>query len=192
MRAALLVAMACGLSACATITRGTTDSWTINSTPGGASVKTSTGFSCEATPCTFRMPRKSGFDVTVTKTGYKAWQGHVDARMAGAGGAGFLGNALVGGIIGAGVDASSGAMLNLTPNPLNVDLQMDAPKVAAVANPAPAAVGSAIQPASYVSPAAKPGNATPAPATVAAKPEQPRKDKRCPISSPDNPEAVSC
>lgn len=175
MRIAIVVAMACGLSACATITRGTTDSWTINTTPGGALVKTSTGFACEATPCTFRMPRKSGFDVTVTKIGYKTWQGHVEARVAGAGGAGFLGNALIGGIIGAGVDASSGAMLNLTPNPLNVGLQKDdGAKVAAVNTPTPAAAGSAIQPASYVPPAAKPETATPPAAAVTAKSEEPR------------------
>jgi hypothetical protein len=45
--------------------------------------------------------------------------------VAGAGGAGFLGNALIGGVIGAGVDATSGAMLDLSPNPLNVQLEKD-------------------------------------------------------------------
>jgi hypothetical protein len=71
------------------------------------------------------MPRKSGFDVTVAKAGYKTWQGHVGPHMAGAGGAGFLGNAILGGIVGAGVDASSGAMLDLAPNPLNVELEKE-------------------------------------------------------------------
>lgn len=135
MRGWLVIVMACGLSACATITRGTTDSWSINTTPGGAAVKTSTGFACDQSPCTFRMPRKSEFEVTVTKPGFKAWHGHVHTRMAGAGGAGFVGNALLGGIIGAGVDATSGAMLNLSPNPLNVELERDdAPRVAAATN----------------------------------------------------------
>ena len=125
--------LACGLSACATITRGTTENWSINTSPGGASVKTSTGFACDATPCTFRMPRKSDFDVTVAKAGFKTWRGHVDAHFGGAGGAGFLGNALIGGAIGAGVDATSGAMKELTPNPLNVGLEKEDPgPVAAV------------------------------------------------------------
>jgi hypothetical protein len=126
MRLLVVIAAAAAVSGCATITRGTTDSWTINTTPSGAAVKTSSGFACEATPCTFRMQRKEEFDVTVTKAGFKTWTGRVTHHMAGAGGAGFLGNALVGGIIGAGVDASSGAMLDLAPNPLNVTLEKDA------------------------------------------------------------------
>lgn len=35
----------------------------------------------------------------------------------------MAGNVLVGGIIGAGVDAGTGAMLDLTPNPAHVDLR---------------------------------------------------------------------
>ena len=49
----------------------------------------------------------------------------VGHHVAGAGGAGFLGNAIVGGIIGAGVDISSGAMLDFAPNPLDVTLEKD-------------------------------------------------------------------
>jgi len=125
MRVWVVMALAVAVSGCATITRGTTDSWSINTTPSGAEVRTSSGFECEATPCTFRMPRKEEFDVTVTKTGYKSWKSHVGHHMAGAGGAGFVGNAIVGGIIGAGVDATSGAMLDFAPNPLNVTLEKE-------------------------------------------------------------------
>ena len=125
MRLWVVIAAAAAVSGCATITRGTTDTWTVNTTPSGAAVKTSSGFACESTPCTFRMQRKEQFDVTVTKAGYKTWTGHVTHKIAGAGGAGFVGNALVGGIIGAGVDVSSGAMLDLTPNPLDVKLEKD-------------------------------------------------------------------
>jgi hypothetical protein len=125
MRFLVVLAAAAALSGCATITRGTTDSWTVNSTPPGAAVKTSTGFTCEATPCTFKMSRKDEFDVTVTKTGFKPWTGKVTHEISGAGGAGFLGNALIGGVIGAGVDATSGAMLDVKPNPLNVTLEKD-------------------------------------------------------------------
>jgi hypothetical protein len=124
----LYILAACGLllSGCATITRGTNDTWSVNTTPVGAAVKTSNQFACDSTPCTFKMPRKSEFDVTISKAGYKSWTGHVTHHVAGAGGAGMAGNVLVGGIIGAGVDVSSGAMLDLVPNPLNVTLEQDA------------------------------------------------------------------
>jgi uncharacterized protein YcfJ len=131
MRLLVVIAAAAAVSGCATITRGTNDTWTVTSTPGGAAVKTSSGYACESTPCTFRMPRKEQFDVVVTKAGYKTWTGHVGHHVAGAGGAGFLGNALVGGIIGAGVDVSSGAMLDLAPNPLEVKLEQDSPAAVA-------------------------------------------------------------
>ena len=40
-------------------------------TPGGAAVKISNGFARDATPCSFMMPRKSQFTVTITKPGLK-------------------------------------------------------------------------------------------------------------------------
>jgi hypothetical protein len=131
----VVAALSATVSGCATITRGTSDTWTINTTPSGAAVKTTSGFECDATPCSFKMPRKSDFDVTVTKAGYKTWRGHVGNHVAGAGGAGFVGNVLIGGVIGAGVDATSGAMLDLVPNPLNVQLEKDEQNVAAAASP---------------------------------------------------------
>lgn len=97
----------------------------MNTTPSGAAVKTSNQFACDATPCTFKMPRKSQFSVTITKPGYKTWTGQVTNKVAGAGGAGMACNVLVGGLIGVGVDAASGAMLDLTPNPLNVALEKE-------------------------------------------------------------------
>lgn len=134
----LAIAIAAGaLSGCTTIARGTTESWTINTTPPGASVRTSTAFACDATPCTFMMPRKTEFDVTVTKPGFKNWQGHVAHRVAGAGGAGFAGNVLVGGLIGAGIDMASGAMMDLTPNPMNAVLEKEASVATVPDAPAP-------------------------------------------------------
>jgi len=86
-------------------------------------VKTTNQFFCEATPCTFKMARKSEFDVTITKAGFKTWTGHVTHHVSGAGGAGMAGNVLVGGILGIGVDAYTGAMNDLVPNPLTVKLR---------------------------------------------------------------------
>ena len=124
-RAAVCLAAASSLGACATVTRGSSDTWTVNSTPSGAAVKTTNQFACDSTPCTFKMARKSDFDVTITKAGYKTWTGHVTHHVSGAGGAGMAGNVILGGIIGAGVDAYTGAMMDLVPNPLAVKLEKD-------------------------------------------------------------------
>lgn len=113
------------LSGCATMTRGTHDAFVVQTDPDGASVTTSNGFTCAATPCSMRMLRKSEFDVTITKPGYKTWTGHVTNHVGKGGGGAMAGNILVGGIIGAGVDASNGSMLDLVPNPLVVHLEKD-------------------------------------------------------------------
>src|SRR3569833_3258089 len=123
MRLLILAAAGLALSGCATITRGTFDTWTVNTTPSGAAVKTSDHFFCDIMLCTFKVPRKSDFDVTITKAGYKDWKGHVRHHVDTAGGAGFVGNALVGGVFGAGLDIATGATLSLEPNPLNVTLE---------------------------------------------------------------------
>lgn len=117
------VALASALSACATVTRGTTTQFTVESSPPGATVKTSTGFTCPSTPCSFKMPRKEAFEITVAKEGYQPVTTKVESKMAGAGAAGLAGNVIAGGIIGIGIDATSGALNDLVPNPLQVTLQ---------------------------------------------------------------------
>jgi hypothetical protein len=130
-------------AACATVTRGVKEAWTVTSEPPSASVTTSNGFSCEATPCTFKIEHKAEFDVTVTKAGYKPYHGHVIHQVSKAGGLGMAGNVLVGGLIGATVDVASGAMMELKPNPLNVTLdRVDAAPPTAMAAPAPAPVSA--------------------------------------------------
>lgn len=111
------------LAGCATITRGSNDVLEIQSTPIGAKVTTSNGYQCEATPCAIKMPRKSEFDVVIEKPGYKTARVHVTHKIADGGGAAMAGNVLVGGIIGAGVDAGTGATLDLIPNPIVVTLE---------------------------------------------------------------------
>lgn len=126
----LIAAVACaglGASGCATVTRGTNTAWEVNSTPSGAKVETTHGHMCPATPCAMKMPRKSQFTATITKPGYKPVTVTVTNKVGGGGGAAMAGNVLVGGLIGAGVDASSGAMLDLVPNPVNVTLEPDEP-----------------------------------------------------------------
>lgn len=111
------------LPACATVTRGTNTAWEVTSTPSGASVHTSNGHHCSATPCSIKMPRKSEFIATLSLPGYRDATVTVTNKVATGGGVAMAGNVLVGGLIGAGVDAGTGAMLDLTPNPTHVDLQ---------------------------------------------------------------------
>lgn len=95
----------------------------VNTEPSGASVRTTNQMACDATPCSFKMSRKSEFEVTITKAGYRTWQGHITHKVATAGGAGMAGNVILGGLIGAAVDVGTGAMMDLVPNPLTVKLE---------------------------------------------------------------------
>ena len=117
------LAGAASLSACATVTRGTNTYWDVHTNPGGARVETSHGYTCASTPCSLKMPRKSAFQATITKPGYKTVVASVGNRVSGGGGGAAAGNILAGGIIGVGIDASSGAMLDLRPDPLLINLE---------------------------------------------------------------------
>src|SRR5437016_710091 len=124
MRAIILGGLAAAsvlLSGCATITRGTNQNFVVESSPSEANVKLSTGQTC-VTPCTLRMKRKSEFVATISKDGYQTQEAHIHGVVKGGGAAGVAGNVIFGGIIGAGIDASNGSMMNLKPNPLTVTL----------------------------------------------------------------------
>ena len=110
------------IAGCATVTRGSTDVLEINTDPAGAQVETTNGFSCTATPCAIKMKRKSTFVANITKPGCAPMAVNVTHKTANAGAAGMAGNVLVGGIIGLGVDASTGATQDLVPNPISVKL----------------------------------------------------------------------
>lgn len=89
------------------------------------------------------MPRKSEFIATLSMPGYEPATITVTNKVATAGGVAMAGNVLVGGLIGAGVDAGTGAMLDLTPNPAHVDLQtMEATARANQHQTVPAATGT--------------------------------------------------
>jgi len=148
------LAVSASLGGCATVTRGTTTEFKVASVPPGAAVKTSTGFVCDATPCSLKMPRKDPFDVTLTKPGFKDATVHVRSAVGGGGAAGMAGNLVAGGLLGMAIDGTDGAMDDLTPNPLNVTLEP--------ADGAPAPVAA--------SPAAGPAIATADPAPAAANP----------------------
>lgn len=120
----LCIALAAtSLASCASVTRGTTDAWVVNTQPVGAKVETSNGHQCPATPCAITMPRKSEFTATITKSGYKTATVTVTHKTANSGAAGMAGNVLVGGLIGIAVDSHTGATQDLVPNPVNIVLE---------------------------------------------------------------------
>ena len=120
----ILVCVVAGvaLSGCATITRGSTDHVQIISEPSGADARISLGQTC-VTPCTLQVSRKDEFTVTVSKPGFTEESVSVQTQVAGSGAAGFAGNVLLGGVIGMGADAYTGATLEHVPNPVMVTLK---------------------------------------------------------------------
>lgn len=121
IRAVALAAVTLVLTACATITRGTTEVWVVNTDPPGATVEISNGHQCTS-PCSVELKRKHDYHVKIAKAAYEPIETDVKSQIVGAGAAGMAGNVLVGGLIGVGVDAYSGATKGLKPNPLTVNL----------------------------------------------------------------------
>lgn len=116
------------LSACATVVRGAKDTAKIESDPTGATVTTESisedrlgPYTCK-TPCELELKCKRSWGVTFEREGYKPAEGRLDPRVTGGGVASGLGNALAGGIIGLGVDAGTGANMDLRPNPMRAEL----------------------------------------------------------------------
>lgn len=109
-------------SGCATITRGTNEAFVIETDPPGADATLSSGPRC-STPCSLIVKRRGDFVVTIKKEGYETVVATVTSSVDSGGAAGMAGNVLLGGIIGAGVDAGTGAMHSHKPNPLSVKLE---------------------------------------------------------------------
>ena len=109
-------------TSCATITRGVHDKLSVTSDPSGAEVRLSTG-ERGVTPVKFVKERKTDpFSVTVSKPGYAPQTVKVESKFGGTGGGAMAGNLLLGGAIGMGVDAGTGAYKSLYPNPVSVKL----------------------------------------------------------------------
>lgn len=122
--AAALVAVALGAGG--SVARGTSEMVSFTSEPPGAAVATTTNRFCPSTPCSLDIPRSEEFDATFTKPGFRPRTVPVRTTIAGKGAAGFAGNVLLGGVVGMGVDAYTGAALDHTPNPVIVTLVPDA------------------------------------------------------------------
>jgi hypothetical protein len=149
---ALLAPTAAG---CASIIRGTNDEFTIETTPPGAHAALSTGQECETTPCTLKLPRKNAFNVTLTMPGYQTTTHEIRNPWSRQGTTtGIVGNVILGGAIGIGVDAATGANRDFVPNPLQVSMIPEA-------QPAPAAAPEGAMPAEAAAPATEAAPATP-------------------------------
>ena len=114
---------------CASVTRGTTENISIATTPAGATADIS-GLDIPTacvTPCVVQAKRSADITVTVNKEGYEPQIIPLTKEVPGSGAAGFAGNILLGGVVGMGVDAVTGAALDHRPNPVIVTLQPLAP-----------------------------------------------------------------
>lgn len=127
-RFATIVFLASVLSACGTVTRGTTENVVIKSLPEDAQITTSISMSCPRSPCALEVPRKKAFTAYASRDGYKPGSILIQRKVSGGGAAGFAGNILIGGVVGMGVDAVTGASLDHYPNPALIVLEPVDPK----------------------------------------------------------------
>lgn len=142
------IATSLALASCGSITRGSTENVTITSTPDDAKISTSMGQYCPRSPCTIEVKRKTEFTAFAEKPGYEKGSIEIKTKVGGGGAAGFAGNVLVGGVIGMGVDAATGAALDHYPNPAHIDLKPlgVAPAKSKSAAPKKAATGAPAKP----------------------------------------------
>ncbi len=128
MKKMLLAAALVPLAGCATVVRGAKDTANFESEPPGATVTVESvsedklgPFEC-VTPCEMELKRKRDWRVQFDREGYKPVTGKLHPKVTGGGVASGVGNVLAGGLIGIGVDAGTGANLDLRPNPITAIL----------------------------------------------------------------------
>lgn len=135
----LAAALALPCVGCASVTRGTTENISISTTPSGATAEV-TGLDIPTacvTPCVVQAKRNAEIIVTINKEGYEPQTIPLTKEIPGSGAAGFAGNLILGGVVGMGVDAVTGAALDHKPNPVIVTLQPLAPAQVRPAKPRP-------------------------------------------------------
>jgi hypothetical protein len=129
MRRLGIVALSALLGGCASVARGTTENISIASTPSGAEAVVS-GLEAPTTcttPCSIVAKRNADISITIQKDGYEPQIVPLTKDVPVSGAAGFAGNLLLGGVVGMGVDAVTGAATDHKPNPVIVTLQPSAP-----------------------------------------------------------------
>lgn len=125
----LVVAALAAAGGCSTVVRGTKETAKFESTPSGARVTAEritenddNPVSC-VTPCELQLARKRDFNVTFELEGHKPAKAKLASLVTAGGGAGFLGNAVLGGGVGAIVDVGTGASHDLRPIPMIATLE---------------------------------------------------------------------
>ena len=111
MRVVAVAVLCAVVGGCASVTRGTTETISVASTPSGAEA-TIAGLEAPmtcTTPCSFVAKRNADISVTVEKPGYESQTIPLTKDIPATGAAGFAGNIIAGGPIGMGVDAATGA-----------------------------------------------------------------------------------
>ncbi|RTL77239.1 MAG: PEGA domain-containing protein [Bradyrhizobiaceae bacterium] len=129
MRIIIVAALCAALGGCASVARGTSETISVATTPAGAAATVSgldQPLVC-TTPCAFTAARSADITVSIAKEGYEPQVIPLTKEVTGSGGATFAGNLLLGGIIGMGVDAATGAAQDHKPNPVIVTLQPISP-----------------------------------------------------------------
>ncbi|WP_310619469.1 translation initiation factor 2 [Flexibacterium corallicola] len=117
-----IVAAGIMLQGCGTVVRGTSEDVVINVEPAHAKVTSTTAHTCTG-PCVIKVSRKQEMTLTASAPGYQTEVLNVGTRVSGKGAAGMAGNVLIGGFVGMGVDAASGATLDHYPNPVYFSLE---------------------------------------------------------------------
>jgi hypothetical protein len=110
---------------CATVLKGTHQDIPVASDPSRASILVD-GVRQGTTPASLNLPRKKSHVVTLELEGYESESVTLKPSIGGA----VAGNIIAGGIIGWGVDASTGAQYNLNPDSINIRLRPRTPAVA--------------------------------------------------------------
>ena len=112
-----------GISACATASQGTKQKITVYSNPENAEVITSHGYGCDETPCSFYVPRNANFEIEVSKPGFSTKRVKIGTILSSVGTAKSVGSVILGGVVAGGYDIYNGAVLELSPDVVNVELE---------------------------------------------------------------------
>ena len=105
------------LTSCATIISGSKQKVSFTSTPAEASVFINE-VEIGKTPIEKKLERKKEYDVKIVLDGYKPFETKITKKF----NAWYLGNILIGGVIGFIVDPATGAMFRLTPTQINAEM----------------------------------------------------------------------
>jgi len=113
----LVAVLATTAGGCATISKGTTQSISFNSSPSGATVVVN-GSVRGQTPTVIALARSRDHSGQVYMPGYQPVAFRITRRPTNA----IFGNILIGGLIGAAVDGASGANNDLSPESITITL----------------------------------------------------------------------